>query len=411
MPSQPNGAHDRNRRRNGASLAVEKSSVHATTCLAKLDSGPNGDTAMAVDMGLTGPILHSTLPALLSWGAVASLIFGGCCSNVFALEAIIKEEPESGLLITFVQFFVTFLFTLQTHVSASNRPWLLKPPAVPIVRWIPNILLFFTVNILNNFAFGYDISVPVHIILRSGGSVTTILVGFIWGKRFTRMQVFSVAVLTAGVIIAAMSDAKAKGKVSSPHTSTSLTSFLSGLTILFVAQVLSAIMGLYTQATYAIYGPHWNENLFYSHFLSLPLFLPFLPALWKQFGRLHGSTPLDFQPGTWLSSVLPSPFSPAFKLLTLPTSRIPSQVLKLLINSLTQYACIRGVNLLGARTSALGVTIVLNVRKLVSLFISIWLFGNESPLGVMVGAAVVFVGGGVYAWEGTRMQKRKAKSL
>ena len=81
---------------------------------------------------------------------------------------------------------------------------------MPVARWIPNILLFFTVNMLNNFAFGYNISVPVHIILRSGGSVTTILVGFLWGKRFTRMQVFSVAMLTAGVIIAAMSDAKAK---------------------------------------------------------------------------------------------------------------------------------------------------------------------------------------------------------
>lgn len=56
-------------------------------------------------------------------------------------------------------------------------------------------------------------------------------------------------------------------------------------------------------------------------------------------------------------------------------------------------------------------TIVLNVRKLVSLFVSIWLFGNELPLGVMVGAGVVFAGGGVYAWEGTRMQKWKAKSL
>lgn len=56
-------------------------------------------------------------------------------------------------------------------------------------------------------------------------------------------------------------------------------------------------------------------------------------------------------------------------------------------------------------------TIVLNLRKLVSLFVSIWLFGNELPLGVMVGAAVVFAGGGVYAWEGTRMQKQKVRSL
>ena len=84
------------------------------------------------------------------------------------------------------------------------------------------------------------------------------------------------------------------------------------------------------------------------------------------------------------------------------TIRVPTHILTLMLNSLTQYACIRGVNLLGARTSALGVTVVLNVRKLVSLFASIWLFGNELPLGVMLGAMVVFAGGGIYAWDGGR---------
>ena len=82
---------------------------------------------------------------------------------------------------------------------------------------------------LNNFAFGYNISVPVHIILRSGGSVMTMLVGYVWGKRYTSMQseslpltvrksmihaektsVFSVALLTAGIGVAAMADAQAK---------------------------------------------------------------------------------------------------------------------------------------------------------------------------------------------------------
>lgn len=73
-----------------------------------------------------------------------------------------------------------------------------------------NIVLFFAVNVLNNYAFGYKISVPIHIILRSGGSVTTMLVGWLWGKRYSRMQVISVALLTIGVVVAAMSDAKTK---------------------------------------------------------------------------------------------------------------------------------------------------------------------------------------------------------
>ena len=193
---------------------------------------------------------------------------------------------------------------------------------------------------------------------------------------------------------------------------------MAGLTILFVAQVLSAIMGLYTQATYAKYGPHWNENLFYSHFLSLPLFLPFLPSFRAQFHRLMASPKLELTLPTcgpyqdqftvFFNKLIPSAL-PTLKLPCPPAVKIPRHILALVLNSLTQYACIRGVNLLGARTSALGITIVLNVRKLVSLFISIWLFGNELPLGVMLGAAAVFTGGGVYAWEGVRMQKSKSK--
>lgn len=134
-----------------------------------------------------------------------------------------------GHLITFVQFFVTALFTWPKHFSATRPPFFLKPRAIPLARWLPNIILFFTVNVLNNYAFGYNISVPVHIILRSGGSVTTMVIGFLWGKRYTTVQVLSVAMLTIGIIIAAMSDAQYKVGGSSTtgilHVQTSLIFF------------------------------------------------------------------------------------------------------------------------------------------------------------------------------------------
>ncbi|MCJ1403941.1 golgi uridine diphosphate-N- acetylglucosamine transporter [Xylographa trunciseda] len=388
-----------------------------------LDENRDKSTNASGFIDIIAVMLHSSVPAVISWGLSMGLIFGGCCSNVFALEAIVKEEPETGLLITFTQFVVTFLLTWPRHFSSTHRPWYLKTPAVPLLRWVPNILLFFSVNMLNNFAFGYNISVPVHIILRSGGSVTTILVGWIWGKHFSRMQVISVGLLTFGIIIAARADAQSKGKYSSSSTEASTTSFLTGLSILFVAQILSAIMGLYTQSTYAIYGPHWSENLFYCHFLSLPLFLPFALPLYAQFKRLLDSPLLELslspsglyrnfhkQSLSWFATLAPSSLrSTEDRSPSLPTLRMPIHIFILVLNSLTQYACIRGVNLLGARTSALGVTIVLNVRKLVSLFISIWLFGNQLPSGVMLGAAVVFTSGAVYAWEGSRKQKGKQK--
>ena len=176
-------------------------------------------------------------------------------------------------------------------------------------------------------------------------------------------------------------------------------------------------MGLYTQSTYAVYGPYWHENLFYSHFLSLPLFMPFLPSLRAQSLRLWQSRPLQIGGSLWATPSNSTSSRPHDTLRIFgntsksqPAPQIPIHIATLVINSLTQYACIRGVNLLGARTSALGVTVVLNVRKLISLFASIWLFGNKLPLGVMMGAAVVFAGGGVYAWEGNRIQKRKLKT-
>lgn len=30
------------------------------------------------------------------WTLIFALIFGGCCSNVFALEMVVKEAPNSG---------------------------------------------------------------------------------------------------------------------------------------------------------------------------------------------------------------------------------------------------------------------------------------------------------------------------
>lgn len=48
-------------------------------------------------MALAGRMFIETIPQWLAVGAMLSLIFGGCCSNVFALESIIKVEPDSGM--------------------------------------------------------------------------------------------------------------------------------------------------------------------------------------------------------------------------------------------------------------------------------------------------------------------------
>ncbi|CAH0047879.1 unnamed protein product [Clonostachys solani] len=366
--------------------------------MSKHDDQPNGGRRPSNgDQGDDKPspmsLARHAGPSLLAASVMLGLIFGGCCSNVYALEAIINFEPSAGTIASVnasslrlqIKAFIFVATTgYITQFDQSRPPFFLAPNKVPIRRWIINIVLFFSINVLNNHAFSYNISVPVHIILRSGGSITTMAAGYLYGKRYSRMQIFAVVLLTFGVIVAAWSDSQAKGKSGDD----SRPAFSTGLVVLFVAQVLSAIMGLYTEATYREYGPQWKENLFYSHTLSLPLFLPFASSMYASYSRMAASEPL---PVGFFSPTVGAVFAKA-----------PRQLVFLAANVLTQYACIRGVNLLAAMSTALTVTIVLNVRKLVSLLLSIWLFGNTLAPGTVLGALVVFGAGGLYTFGSSR---------
>lgn len=178
-------------------------------------------------------------------------------------------------------------------------------------------------------------------------------------------------------------------------------SFGLGLFVLLVAQILSSWMGVYVQDVYAEHGTHWDENLFYSHFLSIPLFLPLAGTLRSQWASLANTPPM---PALAYSPFLPSILQQAF-------SKIPHAIINLSVNALTQLLCITGVNLLGATSSAVTVTIVLNVRKLVSFMLSIWLFGNELSFMMGFGAFLVFAAGAGYGWEtNVGMKRRTAKA-
>lgn len=168
------------------------------------------------------------------------------------------------------------------------------------------------------------------------------------------------------------------------------TSFEMGLLILLIAQLLSAYMGAYVEDIYIQHGNHWKANLFYSHLLSLPLFANFTPVLYKQYMRLHASHPFQISPS--IAANLPPTVNKAL-------ASTSQHVIYLTANAVTQLLCITGVNILSANTSAVTVTIVLNIRKLVSFLLSIWIFGNQMSGMMKVGAAMVFGAGALYGWE------------
>jgi len=81
----------------------------------------------------------------------------------------------------------------------------------------------------------------------------------------------------------------------------------------------------------------------------------------------------------------------------------------LLLNAITQIACISGVNRLSAGTTAVTVTVVLNIRKLVSFLLSCVIFGNRISGLMGLGAGLVFLGGAVYGWDSSRGRKEVKK--
>lgn len=115
----------------------------------------------------------------------------------------------SGLIITFVQFLFVTCFGYLAEFQA-DAPYSVRRARAPLSRWTFTAVMFFAINMMNNWAFAYNISVPVHIILRSFGSVTTMLAGFLRGKRYSPLQILSVLLLTAGVLISAWADSERK---------------------------------------------------------------------------------------------------------------------------------------------------------------------------------------------------------
>lgn len=190
--------------------------------------------------------------------------------------------------------------------------------------------------------------------------------------------------------------------------------FAQGLGILLVAQLLSAYMGAYTEDTYAIYQASWTENLFYSHVLSLPFFVPLSGTLRDQYRNLAATPHVDVR--QYLLDDLEGKSTSAattrmLEILCSSVETMPKGVLFLFINAVTQLACISGVSLLSAKSSAVTVTIVLNIRKLVSFIMSTLIFGHDLSAKMVLGSALVFGSGALYGWETSwRIPKhRKAK--
>lgn len=292
------------------------------------------------------------------------LVLLGCMSNVIFLELMIKEDPGSGNLITFSQF---CLIAIEGLVFTTK--FLTVKPKVPFTSWITLVIMFFLVSVSNNYALNFNIPMPLHMIFRAGSLIANMMMGIVLlGKRYSTTKYMSVLMITAGILVCTVMSAKAPQSDSQEADTLWLA---LGIFLLTFALFLSARMGIYQEVIYGQYGKHPKEALFYTHALPLPGFLLLAPDILHHWNILLSSQPIT---------------------VPLLNIQLPVMLLYLLGNILTQYVCISSVFVLTTECASLTVTLVVTLRKFLSLLFSIMYFNNPFTPYHWLGTGLVFGG-------------------
>ncbi|CAA7261440.1 unnamed protein product [Cyclocybe aegerita] len=296
-----------------------------------------------------------------------------------------------GSALTFSQMLFISLQSLPSFLLFSRSSTLprLKPRQVPLRQWAMQVLVLTAGSLLNNWAFAYKVPLTILIVFRSAGKnlrfipdlhydnmnpglPVSMMFGYLFLKRrYSMRQFLAVIIVTSGVILATLSRTAPShnAKAPKPMSAEESRKYFIGIGMMTVSLFCTGLLGLMQERTYKKYGPCWKEGVFYTHFLSLPVFL-FLGKDIKQglTGLANMST-------------------------TSPTKSFAI----LLGNLFTQLICVSGVNRLSSQVSSVSTNIALTARKAISLCFSVWWFGNDWNGQLAAGAFMVFFGSLLYA--------------
>lgn len=146
-------------------------------------------------------------------------------------------------------------------------------------------------------------------------------------------------------------------------------------------------MGIFQESISTRYGKHPRESLYYTHLYSMPPFLFYASSIWTH-------AVIAFQSDPYVVPVI--------------NFVIPELILYLILNVLTQFLCISSVYVLTTECSSLTVTLVLTLRKFLSLMFSILYFKNPFTIGHWIGTALVFTGTLIFTEVPQRIQQSLA---
>ncbi|XP_070495143.1 UDP-xylose and UDP-N-acetylglucosamine transporter-like [Chironomus tepperi] len=300
-------------------------------------------------------------------------VFVGCCSNVVFLEFIVRSDPGAGHLVTFAQFFFIAL-----HGLVSTSKFFSVKRIIPMRDYAILVTMFYVSTVCNNYAFNFNIPMPLLMIFRSGSLLANMIMGIlILNKKYDFWKYLSVILITIGIcictIVSGMS-LESKGNEilrDKEYGFSMLFWWCIGIGMLTISLFVSARMGIFQEVLFKKNGKHPDEALFYAHLLPLPGFIPLLSNILD-----HAS----------IASKSPPMFIPVLAI------EMPSQVLYIIGNVLTQFLCIRSVYILTTECSSLTVTLVVTLRKFTSLIFSIFYFRNAFTSFHWLGTVFVFIG-------------------
>lgn len=314
---------------------------------------------------------------------------------IVAMEVVLKGDPQSGNLLTLSAVVMVLLQSLPGRKLPGAMRF--KPLAAPLLSHLKFGLLWVSMSVLANYAFAYKISVAIFTLIRSCNIVATVVLGYlVFNQQFSPQQLACVSAVTAGIFFASMgevrtlkagpdcgahcgADYKASPAQQEHLEQADLTTWAIGIAMLAFVQLLQGFLGHVQSNYYRIYKDLAPKNELCDEFLFTSHVMALLPLLF-----LHED--ITAAARSALASE-PLPFLPF---------RFPSRVAWLLVNNVAQTICLKGVFRASAMLSPLTLTIVLSVRKFLSVVVSIVLFSN--PWTQLHSFATLLIFGGAFAY-------------
>ncbi|OLQ04620.1 Adenylate kinase [Symbiodinium microadriaticum] len=326
------------------------------------------------------------------------MVFGGCMGAIVAMEVVLKADPKSGNLLTLTAVLMVLLQSLPGRIQARG----LKPLAAPLVSHAKFSALWVSMSVLANYAFAYKISVAIFTLIRSCNIIATVLLGYtVFGERFSAEQLLCVLAVTVGIFLASLGEIKTlntsgptSAECSSLGTCTEITTrapdgdvelatWAIGIAMLAFVQLLQGFLGHVQSSYYKIYKDLAPKNELCDEFLFTSHVAALLPLLCLKDDILAAARAA--------MASEPVPYLPF---------HLPRQILWLLVNNVSQTICLKGVFRTSATVTPLALTIILSVRKFLSVVVSIVLFSN--PWTPQHSAATVLIFGGAFAYSQVR---------